>query len=381
MAGITREEFHKFYESTLVPRLKRLEADRIKNVRFSSKKLNKFMYIYTRIFLVLLLIFAVLCFTPVGFIFYVIFHIFLQIVFPESYSTIVESINPPVIFSCFLLGGLSPVLIVGGCVALYESYNIKFRKYLKMHIVKPIMDLYKLSYFRCKTLGADNINELGVFGYPVHNIQISDAFNGQYEGVDIELLDGRIILKKSDDNSIEAFSGLIVKLAMNKPFKGKTIVSRKFDVSQLFKASAGLEKVELEDAEFMNKFNVYSTSQVEARYLLTTSFMERLNKFLLLFCGPNTSIAKKTKAVEASYKSDEQTNFVIEDIYRPASYSLQICFYKGFVYLFIPTYVNFFEITFRETLLNEEKYWLICEQINAILEIVEYFKLDKDLGL
>jgi lysyl-tRNA synthetase class 2 len=77
------------------------------------------------------------------------------------------------------------VLIVGGCVALYASYNIKFREYLKMHIVKPIMDLYKLSYFRCKTLNADNINELGVFGYPVHNIQISDAFSGQYAGVDI----------------------------------------------------------------------------------------------------------------------------------------------------------------------------------------------------
>jgi hypothetical protein len=129
MAEITREEFHKFYESTLVPRLKRLEADRIKNVRFSSEKLNKFMYIYTRIFLVILLVCAVLCFTPVGFILYVIFHIFVQIFFPESYSTIVESIKPSVIFSCFFLGGLSPVLIVGGCVALYESYNIKFREY------------------------------------------------------------------------------------------------------------------------------------------------------------------------------------------------------------------------------------------------------------
>ena len=59
---------------------------------------------------------------------------------------------------------------------------------MKIHIVKPIMELYNLSYFRCKTLGVDNFNELGVFGYPVHNMEISDAFSGQYAGVDIESL-------------------------------------------------------------------------------------------------------------------------------------------------------------------------------------------------
>jgi hypothetical protein len=274
------------------------------------------------------------------------------------------------------------MLIVVGFITWYESYNVNFRKYLKMHIVKPIMELYKLSYFRCKTLGVDNFNELGVFGYQVDNMQISDAFSGQYAGVDIELLDGRIFFKKSEDSVADyAFSGLIVKLAMNKPFTGKTIISGKSELNKILNASTGLEKIDLEDLEFMNNFDVYSTNQVEARYLLTTSFMERVNKFLLLFCGSNTSIAKKTKAVEASYKNDEQSGFMIETLYRPVSYSMHICFYKGFVYFFIPTYVNFFEITFRETLLNEEKYWLICEQINAILEIVEYFKLDKDLGL
>ena len=37
-----------------------------------------------------------------------------------------------------------------------------------------------------------------------------------------------------------------------------------------------LEKVKLESLEFENKFIVYSSDQVEARYILTPSFMERL---------------------------------------------------------------------------------------------------------
>ena len=37
-----------------------------------------------------------------------------------------------------------------------------------------------------------------------------------------------------------------------------------------------MDKVTLEDPIFEKKFDVYSTDQIEARYLLTTSFMERL---------------------------------------------------------------------------------------------------------
>jgi hypothetical protein len=49
-----------------------------------------------------------------------------------------------------------------------------------------------------------------------------------------------------------------------------------------------LEKVKLESTEFENKFIVYSSDQVEARYILTPSFMERLVKLQTLM-GDNTS--------------------------------------------------------------------------------------------
>ena len=40
-----------------------------------------------------------------------------------------------------------------------------------------------------------------------------------------------------------------------------------------------LEEIELEDPEFMEHFRVYSTDQVEARYILSPSMMERLLAF------------------------------------------------------------------------------------------------------
>ena len=38
----------------------------------------------------------------------------------------------------------------------------------------------------------------------------------------------------------------------------------------------GVEKVSLESTQFEDQFDVYSTDQVEARYLLTPEFMDRL---------------------------------------------------------------------------------------------------------
>jgi hypothetical protein len=52
--------------------------------------------------------------------------------------------------------------------------------------------------------------------------------------------------------------------------------------------ASNLEKVKLESPEFENRFIVYSNDQVEARYILTPSFMERLVK-LQDMMGDHTS--------------------------------------------------------------------------------------------
>jgi Protein of unknown function (DUF3137) len=80
------------------------------------------------------------------------------------------------------------------------------------------------------------------------------------------------------------FKGLFFIGDFNKHFQGRTYVWSERNpqlnfLNKLFSSFAwDLAKVKLESSEFENRFIVYSTDQVEARYILTPSFMERLSK-------------------------------------------------------------------------------------------------------
>ncbi len=80
------------------------------------------------------------------------------------------------------------------------------------------------------------------------------------------------------------FKGLFFIGDFNKHFQGRTYVWSEHNpqlnfLNKLFSSFAwDLAKVKLESSEFENRFIVYSTDQVEARYILTPSFMERLSK-------------------------------------------------------------------------------------------------------
>lgn len=90
------------------------------------------------------------------------------------------------------------------------------------------------------------------------------------------------------------FKGLFFIGDFNKHFHGRTYVYSESNPQlgffhKMFSSFASdLEKVNLESTEFENKFVVYSSDQVEARYILTPSFMERLAKLQDLM-GEETS--------------------------------------------------------------------------------------------
>lgn len=129
------------------------------------------------------------------------------------------------------------------------------------------------------------------------------------------------MFNNANKSSYKAFEGIIISLKYNKAIKNRTIVSTKGDLTKkqdllcsfgisavaalhifrhgysnlkLFIAIAfivisliftlylrayeePLHKVILEDPKFNRRFNVYSSNQVEARYLVTPLFMELLN--------------------------------------------------------------------------------------------------------
>lgn len=71
---------------------------------------------------------------------------------------------------------------------------------------------------------------------------------------------------------VDIFRGFLFMADFHKDFKGKTTILR----DRLFKLRFGESRVKMENPDFENTFDVYSTDQVEARYLITPSMMERL---------------------------------------------------------------------------------------------------------
>ncbi|OHD72186.1 MAG: hypothetical protein A2W19_14855 [Spirochaetes bacterium RBG_16_49_21] len=103
----------------------------------------------------------------------------------------------------------------------------------------------------------------------------SDWRNHLYKGViPIDL--------KSDADIPEriSFRGLFFVAEFNKSFKGCTLIRPDdLGIRPQWLAATGREPVRLEDIEFEKHFAVYSTDQITARYILSTSLMKRITEY------------------------------------------------------------------------------------------------------
>ena len=116
-----------------------------------------------------------------------------------------------------------------------------------------------------------------------------DYIKGRYNGALIELTEAQLLTfrHRYDLRSQTVFRGYLIRLKMNKKFSGHTAVrnhqgwirkvySRVFSINWFPTKISELEKVGFEDPVLQRKFEVRSSDQVEARYLLTPTFMESL---------------------------------------------------------------------------------------------------------
>jgi len=180
-----------------------------------------------------------------------------------------------------------------------------------------------------------------------------DRVQGTYKGVEIDLSETRLQRKRRSHNRsdyVDVFKGVLITLSSNKKFAGKTVVRKDGGtVGNWFKSkTTSLERVALEDPRFERMFEVYSDDQVEARYLLTTSFMDRLLRLGRSFGG---------KHVECSFFDDK-------------------------LLMKIAVKRNLFEagsVFEPEDFVDDAKQFL--EDVNLIFAIIETLKLDQDIGM
>ena len=154
------------------------------------------------------------------------------------------------------------------------------------------------------------------------------------------------IVFSSLDSSLR---GVAVTCKIPKHFKGKTFLYENAPTNRklILKDRTGMEKVNIEDVNFNKMYTVLSTDQVEARYLLTTTFIERFQ---------NIKTAFNAKYIRAEFKNGELILFigVNKDMFAMGNIAKQT------------TYKTFFEL---------------FEEIYSILSLIEHLKLNQNIGL
>lgn len=170
--------------------------------------------------------------------------------------------------------------VFGGLVCGYPLYQWSDR--FNAELARRIFGFFDYGY---SPIGPSDVlatfSRIGIL--PSYNRQTcSDHVSGRVDDVGFEIVEANLVQRsrnrKNETTDTTVFHGLLARFDFPKPFKARTLVLA--DRGAIFNALGGLfgsdERVRLEDPRFENAFEVYSPDQIEARYLLTPAFMERL---------------------------------------------------------------------------------------------------------
>lgn len=249
-----------------------------------------------------------------------------------------------------LLDNINALVFIVGVIFLFlpGTFAKNFEDLVKERVM-PIV-LKSLSGFRWSSTNniTDNYIEKSRLATDFNRRYDDDNFKGTYKNVKIDICEtelGKETGSGKNRSYTIRFKGVLVKLVPERKYKGMTLIRKQRNI---FGTPPGLEKVNLEDVVFEKMFNVYSDDQIEARYVLTTAFMERFK---------NIELAFKASKIEASISSQGiligistgRDLFKLAKVYRP------VCDYELFKRM--------------------------AQEFASILELVDELKLYQDIGL
>jgi hypothetical protein len=111
-----------------------------------------------------------------------------------------------------------------------------------------------------------------------------DRLAGMRREVNFEMFEAHLEERRTTTDSkgrtqttwVTVFRGQCLKLDFHKTFYGRTRIAREAGFFNRLNTSREMQRAKLEDPEFERAFAVFTTDQVEARYLLTPDLMQRL---------------------------------------------------------------------------------------------------------
>jgi hypothetical protein len=139
-----------------------------------------------------------------------------------------------------------------------------------------------LTYRPESSFDAKRFRALDVFADNATSFTSEDEIGGRKANVSYSIHEVRAT-RRQGKQTVTVFHGLMIRLDFNKNFRGQTTVVPNGVSPAGHSLLGGLldiggsprkEKVNLENPDFENIFDVYSTNDQEARYLLTPKLME-----------------------------------------------------------------------------------------------------------
>lgn len=189
--------------------------------------------------------------------------------------------------------GLLCLLVYGAVLAWMWQPIHDYKSAVKADIFPHIFSFFgpDFTYSEAGRLPMEMLQPAGII--PPHDFAlIEDYVRGNYKNVVLETQEVKLQQKRGYGKTrriVTVFQGMAVRLNMNKRFHGHTTVKEdQGAIANWFTEKftwSKLEKVTLEDPGFEARFEVYSSDQIEARYLLTPGFMERLHALSTLYGG------------------------------------------------------------------------------------------------
>lgn len=208
--------------------------------------------------------------------------------------------NPPD-YVIVISVGLSAI---GGFYYLYKTsqhkfnYILSFKSTVVAEIVKQINPGWQYVYDSC--ISESNYRLSGLFPRQYDRYNGEDFVTGQIEKTDFQFSELHTQYKqvtygakgRRQEHWVTIFKGLFMHADFNKDFSGTTFVlpdtaERLFGSfgQSLQRLSGRGELVKLENPEFEKLFVVYSSDQVESRYILTPTIMEAMVNIYQRFNG------------------------------------------------------------------------------------------------
>lgn len=259
---------------------------------------------------------------------YIIKHSYTQLVKKEVYPCIFKAIGPDLNYLSGKIRFIPPMF-----------YNVSignFTLFGLQELISTFLFSFKLKGFNYRNL---NIDYLCPRQYEV--LSPDDVISGSYKGKPVYIVEFALYRYLQSKMS-KFYQGFMFQTKLSKNFNSKVVI-RQRDLS--FENVHGMQKIELESNEFNKIYEVYAADQVEARYLLTTSLMEKM-----------IDIHKKGQGLNLQIQNQDVT--IVKQ-----------------------TREDMFEPDIKKSVNDVNSYYEVLLQTKLILDLITDLNLDRTTGL